>query len=486
MNSFEQKFKSIDNILHKDAGSATALDYIEQSSWILFLKYIDELEEKKSMEAQLHGKEYSPLIEDKFAWDTWAAPKNEKGEIDHNKTHTGDDLINFVNDDLFPYLKSFKNKTDNPNTIEYKIGEIFGELKNKVQSGYTLRDVLDVIDDMSFKTQDQKHELSALYENRIAQMGNAGRNGGEYYTPRPLIQTMIKAVKPQLGETIYDGACGSAGFLVESFDYLKKNNELTAKDFKILQENTFYGKELKSLAYIIAVMNMILHGIEAPNIEHTNTLQENILNYSEKDKVDIVLANPPFGGSMRAEIKEQFPIKTGETAYLFMQHFMKKLKTGGRAAIVIKNTFLSNSDSASVALRKELLSKFNLDTVLDLPGGVFQGAGVKTIVLFFRKGEPTRDIWYYQLNLTRNIGKGSPLSETDMADFLTLHGGKKDSDNSWSISMDDIDQENFDLSVKNPNKNDEVILRSVDEILSEIEELDGKSRDVIKGIKNLI
>lgn len=486
MNTFEQKFKSIDNILHKDAGSATALDYIEQSSWILFLKYIDELEEKKSMEAQLEGKKYTPLIEEKFAWDTWAAPKNEKGEIDHNKTHTGEDLIDFVNDELFPYLKSFKNKTDNPNTIEYKIGEIFGELKNKVQSGYTLRDVLDVIDGMSFKTQDQKHELSALYENRIAQMGNAGRNGGEYYTPRPLIQTMIKAVNPQLGETIYDGACGSAGFLVESFDYLKKNNELSAKDFKTLQEDTFYGKELKSLAYIIAVMNMILHGIEAPNIEHTNTLQENILNYSEKDKVDIVLANPPFGGSMRAEIKEQFPIKSGETAYLFMQHFMKKLKTGGRAAIIIKNTFLSNSDNASVALRKELLLKFNLDTVLDLPGGVFQGAGVKTVVLFFRKGEPTRDVWFYQLNLERNLGKGDPLNESDMAEFLKLRDKKSDSYNSWSVSMDGVDQETFDLSVENPNKNDEVTLRSVEEILSEIEELDEKSRNIIKSVKSLI
>jgi type I restriction enzyme M protein len=387
---------------------------------------------------------------------------------------------------LFPYLKSFKNKTDNPNTIEYKIGEIFGELKNKVQSGYTLRDVLDIIDGMSFKTQDQKHELSALYENRIAQMGNAGRNGGEYYTPRPLIQTMIKAIKPQLRETIYDGACGSAGFLVESFDYLKNNNELTAKDFKILQEKTFYGKELKSLAYIIAVMNMILHGIEAPNIEHTNTLQENILNYSEKDKVDIVLANPPFGGSMRAEIKEQFPIKSGETAYLFMQHFMKKLKTGGRAAIVIKNTFLSNSDTASIDLRKELLSKFNLDTILDLPGGVFQGAGVKTVVLFFRKGEPTRDIWYYQLNLERNIGKGTPLSETDMAEFLALRETKSASGNSWNISINDIDTETFDLSVKNPNKKEETALRQPQEILEEMKALDKESADIISSILELI
>lgn len=301
-------------------------------------------------------------------------------------------MIDFVNLQLFPYLKNFSNTAESADTIEYKIGEIFSELKNKIASGYTLRDILNTVDNLEFKTQAQKHELSALYENRIGQMGNSGRNGGEYYTPRALIRTIIKSVNPQIGEIIYDPACGSAGFLTDSFTYLKENNELTPAKLKILQEKTFYGKELKSLAYIIGIMNMILHGIDSPNILHTNTLEENILDFSQKDRVDVILANPPFGAATRPEIKELFPIKTGETALLFMQHFMKKLKAGGRAGIVIKNTFLSNTDNASVSVRKELLENFNLETVLDLPGGVFQGAGVKTVVLFFTKGEATKNI----------------------------------------------------------------------------------------------
>ena len=220
-------------------------------------------------------------------------------------------------------------------------------------------------------------------------MGNAGRNGGEYYTPRPLIRAIVQVVQPKIGERIYDGAVGSAGFLCESFDYLKQTNpkRTTAQD-RTLQERTFYGKEKKSLAYVIAIMNMILHGIEAPNIIHTNTLTENLADIQEKDRYDVVLANPPFGGKERKEVQQNFPIRTGETAFLFLQHFIKMLKAGGRGGVVIKNTFLSNTDNASVSLRKLLLESCNLHTVLDCPGGTFQGAGVKTVVLFFEKGAP--------------------------------------------------------------------------------------------------
>ena len=232
---------------------------------------------------------------------------------------------------------------------------------------------------MRFRSQAEKHELSHLYEAKIKNMGNAGRNGGEYYTPRPLIRAMIKVIKPKIGERIYDGACGSAGFLCESYDYLRAKKELSTSDLKKLQEHTFYGKEKKSLAYVIGIMNMILHGIDAPNIVHTNTLAENINDIQEKDRYDVILANPPFGGKERAEVQQNFPIKTGETAFLFLQHFIKSLKAGGRAGIVIKNTFLSNSDNASVSLRRELLTKCNLHTVLDMPQGTFQGAGVKTV-----------------------------------------------------------------------------------------------------------
>lgn len=456
---FEQSFKNIDNILHTDSGCGTELDYVEQTSWVLFLKYLDDLEETKRTEAALAGKKYKYILSVEYRWNLWACPKNSDGKLDHNKALDGDDLRDFVNNKLFPYLKKFR--AEEPNTIEYKIGEIFHELKNKITSGYKLREILNIVDGMHFRLYEEKHELSHLYEAKIKNMGNAGRNGGEYYTPRPLIKTIVKIVAPNIGETIYDGACGSAGFLVESFNYLTQNQaKLSSSQMETLQNETFYGKEIKSLAYIIGIMNMILHGIEAPNIRHMNTLAENINDIQEKDRFDIVLANPPFGAGIGREIQQNFPIKTGETAFLFLQHFIKILKAGGRAGIVIKNTFLSNTDNASVSLRKLLLENCNLHTVLDLPGGVFQGAGVKTVVLFFEKGAPTKKIWFYQLNLNRNLGKGNPLSEDDLAEFLEFQTTKADSKNSWSIDVKNIDQKTFDLSIKNPNKHSEVTLRN--------------------------
>ncbi len=489
---FEQTFKNIDDILHKDAGCGSELDYVEQTSWVLFLKYLDDLDKDKQTAAELSGKSYNKIIDDEFQWHNWAAPKLENGKIDHNAL-TGDDLADFVNIKLFPYFKKFKANADNANTIEYKIGEIFSELKNRIQSGYNLREVVNLIDELRFRTHAEKHEMSHLYEGKIKNMGNAGRNGGEYYTPRPLIKTIVKVVSPKIGNTIYDGAVGSAGFLVEAFEYLKKNKKLSTNDSETLQNNTFYGKEKKSLAYIIGIMNMILHGVEAPNIIHTNTLAENLADIQEKDRYDIVLANPPFGGKERAEVQQNFPIKTGETAFLFLQHFIKILKAGGKAGVVIKNTFLSNTDNASVALRKELLSSCNLHTVLDLPGGTFTGAGVKTVVLFFEKGKATNETWFYQLNLDRNLGKTNPLNEQDLAEFVELQKlaqsgieGKGDSENSWTVKISDINQTTFDLSAKNPNTPEEAPLRSPEEILKEMAELDKESARVLNSILDLL
>ena len=348
---FEQTFKNIDDILHKDAGCTSELDYTEQSSWLLFLKYLDALERDKASEAALEGKKYTFILAPEYRWDTWAAPKDKSGKFDHNTAKTGDDLRDFVNQKLFPYLAGFKQRASGPNTIEYKIGEIFSEIKNRIQSGYNLRDVIEMVDELRFGSQVEKHELSHLYEAKIRNMGNAGRNGGEYYTPRPLIRAMIKVLDPKIGETIYDGACGSAGFLCEAFDYLSARAK-KADDLKTLQTRTFYGKEKKSLAYVIAIMNMILHGIEAPNVIHANTLADNIADIQDRDRYDVILANPPFGGKERKEVQQNFPIKTGETAFLFLQHFIKILRAGGRAAIVIKNTFLSNTDNASTSIRK--------------------------------------------------------------------------------------------------------------------------------------
>jgi type I restriction enzyme M protein len=484
---FEQTFKNIDDILRKEAGCQNELDYVEQTSWVLFLKYLDDLEKDRKTKAELAGKTYEDIISKQYKWEVWAAPKTKDGKIDHHKALTGDDLTDFVDGKLFPYLKKFKTDADSANTLEYKIGEIFSELKNKVQSGYNLREIINLIDQLRFRTHAEKHEMSSLYEDKIKNMGNAGRNGGEYYTPRPLIKSVIKAVAPQLGQTIYDGAVGSAGFLCEAFEYLKEHNKsrTTAQD-KTLQAKTFYGKEKKSLAYIIGIMNMILHGVEAPNIIHTNTLSENLGDIQEKDRYDIVLANPPFGGKERVEVQQNFPIKSGETAYLFLQHFIKILRAGGKAGIVIKNTFLSNTDNASIALRKKLLEDCNLHTILDLPSGAFTGAGVKTVVLFFDKGTTTKKIWYYQLNLDRNLGKTNSLNENDLAEFVKLQVTKENSGNSWTVKIADVNNDTYDLSVKNPNKKEEAALRQPKEILEEMKRLDEETFDILNSIMEMI
>src|ERR1700719_4437369 len=483
---FEQAFKNIDDVLRKEAGCTTELDYTEQTSWLLFLKYLDGLEQDKATEAELEGKRYTFILDKPYRWERWAAPKGKNGKLDHNAAMTGDDLRDFVNQKLFPYLHGFTQKASGPNTIEYKIGQIFGEIRNKISSGYNLREIIDHIDELRFRSQTEKHELSALYEEKIKRMGNAGRNGGEYYTPRPLIRAIIQVTWPRIGERIYDAACGSAGFLFESCDYLKSKGNLTTKDLSTLQTRTFYGKEKKPLAYVIAIMNMILHGIEAPNIIHTNSLTENLADIQKKDRYDVVLANPPCGGNERKEVQQNFPIRTGETAFLFLQHHIRMLKAGGRGGVVIKNTFLSNTDNASVSLRKLLLESCNLHTVLDCPGGTFQGAGVKTVVLFFEKGAPTRKVWFYQLDPGRNLGKTNPLNDDDLAEFVKLQKTFADSPKSWSVDAKTFDKKTFDLSVKNPDGGEEVVHRSPQKIMDEIAALDADSAEVLANIRSLL
>lgn len=481
---FENAFKNIDDILRKDKGCSTELDYVEQSSWVLFLKYLDDLESDREAAAVLTGEAYRPLLTPEYRWSAWAAPKGADGRIDLDRALTGDDLLDFVNKKLWPHLASFRQSAESPQTLEYKVGEIFSEIDNKISSGYNLRDVIDQVDELRFGSAVEKHELSSLYEDRIKRMGNAGRNGGEYYTPRPLIRAMIKVVDPKIGETVYDPACGSAGFLCEAFDYMRGSGDLSTEDLETLQKRTLYGREVKSLAYIVGVMNMILHGVEAPNILHVNSLSENVLDIQESQRHDVILANPPFGGKERKEVQQNFPIRSGETAYLFLQLFIRSLKPGGRAAIVIKNTFLSNGDAAS--LRKELLETCSLDIVLDCPSMTFTGSGVKTVVLFFTKGQPTRDIWYYQLEPGRKLGKTNPLNDLDLAEFLDLAPGRRDSEKSWTIAVRDVHTDSWDLSAKNPNKVEAVDDRSPAEILDEIERLNAESAEIIGKLRSLL
>jgi type I restriction enzyme M protein len=484
---FKKIFENVSRVLWKEAGCSSELDYTEQISWILFLKYLDDIESDKAIEAELGGRDFKFILEEKYRWKNWAAPKKEDESFDSDSELVGEDLIDFVNNDLFPRLGKFKQDAIENNTIQYKIGEIFDEIKNKFRDGYSMRDALDYIDELQFRSQKDRDELSSLYEDKIKNMGNAGRNGGEYYTPRPLIRAMIRVIDPKIGETIYDSACGSAGFLCESYVYLRHGKEnLTTSDLKFLQEKTFFGKEKKSLAYIIGIMNMILHGIAVPNLIHTNTLTENLTDIQEKDRFDIILANPPFGGSERPEIKNNFTIKSGETAYLFLQHYLKKLRAGGRAAVVIKDTFLSNPDNASRSLRNELLKSCNVHSILDCPSGTFIGAGVKTVVLFFEKGSSTHKIWFYQLDPGRKMGKINSLKDIDLAEFIKFQKTFVDSEKSWTIDVVDVNKETMDLSIKNPNIPEEEPLRLPEEILNDMEKLESESAEILANIKRIL
>ena len=477
---YENTFKAIDQILWKESGCSSELDYLEQKSWLLFLKYLDDLESEREDEAELEGKQYKRIITGFNRWSQWAAPKTADGKIDVINAMTGNDLVEFVDNKLFPFLKSLKATAASTNSLEFKIGEIFDELHNKIKSGFNLREVINMIDELHFESADDKHEMTVLYENNIQRMGNAGRNGGEYYTPRPLIRSIVKVVDPKIGETVYDPACGSAGFLCEAFNYMEEKIGSTT-DNDILQHSTFYGIEKKPLPYIIATMNMIFHGVSAPNIIKANTLAINLTQIQEKDRKNVILANPPFGGNERGEVLQNFEIRSSETAYMFMQHFVKMLKANGRAGIVIKNTFLSNGDAA--AIRKMLLETCNLHTILDLPSGVFTGAGVKTVVLFFTKGMPTEKVWYYQID--KHFTKTNPMTEKDLEEFLALQKTKEESEHSWLLDVSTLGDD-YDLSVKNPNKVEEVDERTPQEIAETILALGQENLALINEIMEMV
>lgn len=302
------------------------MGYTEQISWILFLKFLDDYEKAAADNAELDGKEYTFALDEKYRWNNWI--RQQKGYI------TGDDLKDFVNKELFPYLKSFKNSDTDYHSIRYKIGEIFYFITNRIESGNNLKEVVDIIDRLNFQSQKDLFELSKIYEDLLQDMGNAGGNNGEFYTPRCLIKMMVDCVDPHIGQTVYDPAAGSCGFLIEAFNHIKPQVK-SDRELEIFNKTTFYGNEKTPLAYIMGVMNMILHGISSPNISKADTLALNIKDFQEKDRYDIILANPPFGGKIRSEVQINFPIKTNATELLFIQHIAKKVKVGGKVAIVV-------------------------------------------------------------------------------------------------------------------------------------------------------
>ena len=487
----ESKINRITDILRRDDGISGAMHYTEQISWVLFLKFLADLEESKAEDAELDGETYTYILDEKYRWQNWAVLKVD-GKKDIINSKSGDDLLDFVNKELFPYLKGFKSITENPKSIKYKIGAIFEFLDNRIANGHTLREVLDIIDEMDFHNQSDLFQLSLIYEKLLKDMGSDGGNSGEFYTPRPLIKVITDVVNPQIGQSIYDPAVGSCGFLIEAYNHIRytdvqnnKQRDLSTDQLKFLNEDTFFGNEKTPLSYVMGVMNMILHGVESPNISKSNTLTKDIRGLEEKDRFDCILANPPFGGKEKEQIQQNFPIKSNATELLFLQHMMNHLKLGGKCGVVIPEGVLFQTNNAFQSVKKDLLERFNVHTILSLPSGVFLPySAVKTNVVFFDRVGSTNDIYYYEVNPAFKLTKNKPINIDHFAEFLDSWESRKITPNSWIVNVNDI--KDFDISAKNPNKNDAIEHKSPIELVENIKLNNAEINDLMDEIETIL
>ena len=487
----ESKINRITDILRRDDGISGAMHYTEQISWVLFLKFLADLEESKAEDAELDGEIYTYIIDEKYRWQNWAVLKVD-GKKDIINSKSGDDLLDFVNKELFPYLKGFKSITENPKSIKYKIGAIFEFLDNRIANGHTLREVLDIIDEMDFHNQSDLFQLSLIYEKLLKDMGSDGGNSGEFYTPRPLIKVITDVVNPQIGQSIYDPAVGSCGFLIEAYNHIRytdvqnnKQRDLSTDQLKFLNEDTFFGNEKTPLSYVMGVMNMILHGVESPNISKSNTLTKDIRGLEEKDRFDCILANPPFGGKEKEQIQQNFPIKSNATELLFLQHMMNHLKLGGKCGVVIPEGVLFQTNNAFQSVKKDLLERFNVHTILSLPSGVFLPySAVKTNVVFFDRVGSTNDIYYYEVNPAFKLTKNKPINIDHFAEFLDSWESRKITPNSWIVNVNDI--KDFDISAKNPKKNETIEHKSPIELVENIKLNNAEINDLMDEIETIL
>ena len=487
----ESKINRITDILRRDDGISGAMHYTEQISWVLFLKFLADLEESKAEDAELDGEIYTYIIDEKYRWQNWGVLKVD-GKKDLINSKSGDDLLDFVNKELFPYLKGFKSITENPKSIKYKIGAIFEFLDNRIANGHTLREVLDIIDEMDFHNQSDLFQLSLIYEKLLKDMGSDGGNSGEFYTPRPLIKVITDVVNPTIGQSIYDPAVGSCGFLIEAYNHIRytdvqnnKQRDLSTDQLKFLNEDTFFGNEKTPLSYVMGVMNMILHGVESPNISKSNTLTKDIRGLEEKDRFDCILANPPFGGKEKEQIQQNFPIKSNATELLFLQHMMNHLKLGGKCGVVIPEGVLFQTNNAFQSVKKDLLERFNVHTILSLPSGVFLPySAVKTNVVFFDRVGSTNDIYYYKVNPAFKLTKNKPINIDHFAEFLDSWESRKITPNSWIVNVNDI--KDFDISAKNPKKNDAIEHKSPIELVENIKLNNALINDLLDEVEEIL
>lgn len=444
---FEATFRKIDEVLRGSPDCASELDSTEQLSWLLLLKYLDALDTARAALAEHENRRPVWLLDPHYRWGSWAMPRRADGSLDTEKALKGDALLAFVNERLLPYLAGFKKRAASRQGIEYKIGGAFEEIRNVVKSGDTLRALIELLDTLTFDTPEALAELGALHEARLQRLGNSGRQGGELYTPRPLVRAMVTVLRPRMGDRVYDGTLGTGGFLLETFNQLGQG-KVTPKNRQILHTRTLYGKEKRSLPYLLALLGLLFRGIENPNILHGHSLAETPPEMKEEDRYDLVLSELPPSGTERKEIQQLTPLPTSDTTLLFVQHSLASLKAGGRAALALRSSFLNSPDPAAATLRKQLLRQHRLHTILDCSLCSFQGSPMRTVVLFLEKGPPTKTIWYYQLPAGATPGKPNPIDDAMLADFIEQQKTAAHTANSWTVDAGGLANSGFDLGVK--------------------------------------
>ncbi len=456
--------KSARDIMRKDAGLSTDVDRIPQLSWILFLKCFDDLEQRR----MLLGGRHRDVIAAPYRWRDWAA--------DEDRGRTGDELLEFVNDDLFPHLRGLAGTGEGDQRDV--IAAIFRETYNRMLSGYLLRDVVNLVNRIDFNLSDDVHALSHLYESMLREMRDAAGTNGEFYTPRPVVRFMVERLAPQIGETVYDPAAGTCGFLVEAYEYMK-GQQRTVEDWQALQAATLYGTEKKPMPYLLGMMNLLLHGIEYPNLVRENTLSRPLREITDRQRHDVILTNPPFGGEEEAGIQANFPesTRTSETALLFLQFIMRNLRRsrgdvpGGRCAMVLPNGPLFATGVAA-RIKEDLLKHFNLHTIVRLPNGVFAPyTSIPTNLLFFQRDGPTKEIWYYELPLPegrKNYTKTKPLRDREFDACRALWDERPETEHSWRVPVAQVIENEYNLDVKNPSSQEALVYRPPQELVEAI------------------
>lgn len=486
--SLKAYVKGICDIMRR-SGRASALQYVPELTWMLFLRILDEMEEKEREETEALGHVYYPSLNYPYRWRDWADPSGKKRHELQQGTLGA--FMSFVNGDLLPHLKKLRDKPG-ANSRQKIISEVFSAIdKTGIDTERNLLDILDRINELSIEQVEEKHmfTLSQVYEGLLQKMGEKNSDGGQFFTPREVIRVMVRVIDPKVGETVYDPCCGTGGFLAQAYKYMSEKAH-TATDREIIKTRTFYGREKEDLVYPIALANLVLQGIDEPHIWHGNTLtgRETYggLFAGAPQSYDVVLTNPPFGGKESKDAQTNFAYKTSATQVLFLQHVMDSLKKGGRCGIVMdEGVLFRTNETAFIQTKRKLINEFNLWCIISLPPKVFLNAGAasKTNLLFFTKGETTREIWYYDLS-DLNITKGQPLTIEHFDEFFKLLPGHESSERSWKVSIEEIEAKNYDIKAVNPNRKDDSDKRTPEELIETILKENEGLVEALERLKN--